>query len=504
MHGVMRQRFTVYSLAAVASILLSIWAAAKTSVINPDAICYLYSAAAMEKGLTIATHLCEQSKWPFYSILIFGLSKLTSLSFTSAAFCLNGFFSLISVLTFIAIVNQLTNHPRIIALSACVILLAHTFNGLRVEIIRDHGFWAFYLLSVFFILQVFKKNNSFCYALLWSISLSIATLFRIEGAVFLLLLPFILFFDTRQTILLRIKTFLQLYLLTVLATIALLLWIIFHPTQTLGRLPEIQFQLTHGITELLQAFRHTTNALENSVLNAYSARDANLITIGMLMCWYIFNVVSNVSFIYAILIIYAWWKKLANFTHEKQLIVWGYIVINILITGIFLIENGFLAARYLIALSFILMLWVPFALENLIQQWPKHKWPLLLAVLLIIIYGAGGIFDFGHSKKYIREGGDWLASHATVNQKIYSNDYQLLYYSNQLGDKIFSEGRQFQNLNSIANGKWQQYDYIALRVSQDELKKLPILREINLTPVAIFQNDRNDQVIIYKNRRVMR
>src|SRR5579872_2977120 len=492
MYGVMRQRFTLYFFAACFSIILSVWAAVKTSVINPDAICYLYSAAAMEKGLTIASHLCEQAKWPFYSILIFGLTKLIPVSFTTAAFCLDGFFSLISVLAFISIVNTLTNHTRIIALAAIVILLAHEFNGLRVDIIRDHGFWAFYLLSLFFILQFFKKNN-LCYALLWSISLIIATLFRIEGAVFLLLLPFVIFGT-------RIKAF----LLMLFGCIALFIWMILHPEQTFGRLSEVQFQLMHGISELFQAFRHIANALATHVLSAYSARDANWIAIGMLASWYVFSVMANVSLIYAVLIIYAWCKKLTRFSHETHLILWGYILINILITSIFLVDNLFLSARYLIALSLILMLWVPFALNNLIEQWQKHRrWPLLLAVLFIVIYGLGGIFDLGHSKKYIRESGDWLASHATSQQKIYSNDYQLLYYSKHFGDTIFSEGRKFQDLNSIANGKWQQYDYIALRVSQNELEKLSILREIKLTPVVVFQNDRNDQVRIYENRRVM-
>lgn len=497
MYGVIRQRYTLYFLAALFSIVLSIWAAAKTSVINPDAICYLYSAAAMEKGLNLASHLCEQSKWPFYSILIFGFTQLTHLSFTNAAFCLDGFFSLISVLTFIAIVSQFTHNTRIIALSACVILLAHTFNGLRADIIRDHGFWAFYLLSVFFMLR-YLKCTRLCYALLWSISLIIATLFRIEGAVFLLLLPFITFFDTRQTVFRSFQSFLELYTLTFLSCIALLLWIIFHPAETLGRLLEIPFQFTHGISELIQAFRHTASSLATYVLNGYSARDANFILVGMLASWYVLTVISTVSLIYAALIIYAFLKKLPPFSRDIRLVLWGYILINVLITAIFLIDNMFLSARYLMALSLILMCWVPFALDHFIQQWPKRKWPLFLSILLIAIYGLGGIFDFGHSKKYIRQGGDWLASHATASQKIYSNDFQLLYYSNHFGDTIFSESRKFQNINITANGTWQQYDFIALRVNKNELEKN------NVTPVAVFQNDRGDQVRIYENRRVMR
>ncbi len=101
MHGLTR----LYSIAALASIILSVWAAAKTAVINPDAICYLFSAEAVERGFSAASHLCDQAKWPFYSILIYGLAKLTHFSITASAWFLDGFFSLISVVTFIAIVN---------------------------------------------------------------------------------------------------------------------------------------------------------------------------------------------------------------------------------------------------------------------------------------------------------------------------------------------------------------------------------------------------------------
>src|SRR6185312_11171405 len=206
----------IYGFAVLFSILLSGWAAIKTSVINPDAICYLYSAAAMSKGLVVATHLCAQAKWPFYSMLIFGLSRITDFSYLVAAYLLDGFFSLISVVTFIAIVSQLTLRTRVVALSAVVILLAHEFNSLRVEIVRDHGFWAFYLLSLFFLLQYFnaanitrrqKTRNQWCYALLWSVSLVIAALFRIEGVVFLLLLPLLVFFEKKTKITTRLGHF---------------------------------------------------------------------------------------------------------------------------------------------------------------------------------------------------------------------------------------------------------------------------------------------------------
>lgn len=156
MYGVMQQRFVLFTFVTFISVILSIWAAIKTSVINPDAICYLQSAAEIEKGFSSAIHLCEQAKWPFYSALIFSVTKLAHVSYLASAFSLNGLFSLLTVIAFIMIVNALSKSMRVLWLASVVILLAHEFNSIRTDIARDHGFWAFYLFSLFFSFAIFK------------------------------------------------------------------------------------------------------------------------------------------------------------------------------------------------------------------------------------------------------------------------------------------------------------------------------------------------------------
>lgn len=505
MHGVMRKDFAPYFIAAVLSVILSCFVAVKTSIINPDAICYLQSAAAMERGFAVAAHLCEQAKWPFYSALIFGLTKLTHLTYLSTAYLLNGFFSLLSVLTFIAIVHTLTKSKRIIWLAAAVILLAHGFNTIRVEIVRDHGFWVFYLISLWLFVCYFqlwnlntriKQRNV---SLLWGISLIIASLFRIEGVLFLILLPFTVFFKMNQTFIHRVKAFLQLNYATLFVLVILIIWIVTHPVHQLGRLTEVQFQLLHGFNQFINSIQTTSAALKAHVLNGFSAHDVNTIMLSMWVGYYVANVISSVSIIYAILIGYAWLQKLSGFKSDERLAIWAYIIVNVIVTAIFLAENMFLSKRYLIALSLVLMLWVPFALNTLILHWRVRKWPLLLATLVIIIYAVGGIFDFGYSKKYIRDAGDWLAYHTPNNSKIYSNDYQLLYYSQRMGNEIFTLGHAFENLKLVQHGAWQYYDFLAVQVLKNASPDaIALLQEIHLSPIKVFQNERGDQVLIYQ------
>src|SRR5688572_13216357 len=83
----------VYSTAAIVSLLLSLWLASQQHVINSDAICYLQSAEAWQKqGLHAALALCDQSRWPFYAILIAGLSHIAAITYEQSAFCLNSLF----------------------------------------------------------------------------------------------------------------------------------------------------------------------------------------------------------------------------------------------------------------------------------------------------------------------------------------------------------------------------------------------------------------------------
>lgn len=482
-----QQRAAIYPVAIFFSLIFSLWSYFKTAVINPDAICYLQSAETMKSGLNAAMHLCDQAKWPLFSGLIYFLSQLTHLSSLQAAYLLDGFLSCISVVTFIAILQTLKSPTRILWLAALVILCAHEFNSLRADVIRDHGYWAFYLVSIFLLLK-FIQDPRWRTALAWSISLIVATLFRIEGLIFLVLLPCVALFNFDN----KIRSFLKLNSLLLLLCILLAILLLQHSASQLGRVDEVKFQLLNGLHLVANNFDLKAQALAQHVLSVYSAGDAKLILILLLLSWYVFSVAANLSFIYAILVVYAWCKKILVAPKQQHHVLCAYVLINVLITFIFMLENMFLSKRYLLALSLTLMLWVPFALDELIRQWQQRKWPLVLALIFILVSGVGGIVNFGYSKNYIREAGDWLAINVPQKASLYSNDYQLMYYSKHFGNTIFAKAIEFQN--PVSQKNWHNYDYVALRIN----KNAKMQNEIQATPVQIFKNKRGDQVSIYQ------
>jgi hypothetical protein len=322
----------------------------------------------------------------------------------------------------------------------------------------------------------------------------------VEGAIFLLCLPVIVWFRFEKKMSQRFFEFLQLNAVSLLAGLALMCWFSFfaYDPAKLTRLSEVQFQLLHGISRIVERFHLSTAALAQHVLSPYAAKDSGMILGLLLAVWYFISVVANVSLIYAALIGYAIQQRLLPLSRNARLILLGYIFLNVLVTLGFLIDHMFLSKRYLVALSLILMLWVPFALERLASQWPQRKWLVSTVGTLVVLYALGGIFQFGYSKAYISQAGGWLAENVSGDANIYSNDELVMYYSKHFGNTIFEKVKNFTETDIAATGQWKQYDYLALRLNKHDVKQMAKTQEMNLSLLQEFSNKRGDKVIIYK------
>ena len=232
------------------------------------------------------------------------------LSYGLSAHLLDGLLSLLSVLVFIRIVEVLGGCQRILWLAALVILFDHQFNVLRDNIIRDHGFWAFYLLSVYCLLLWYRQPK-WTTALLWNVSLVMATLFRIEGAIFLLAMPFVAFCQMRQPLLARLNYFFMLNLLLILVLAVFGISQLFHPDQTihhLGRINEVLHQLQNGTA--ISSMFYATGCTDCKYLGNHLDASAIVILYG----WqYLYNVLLTLGWAYAVLFLFRENTKAKNF-----------------------------------------------------------------------------------------------------------------------------------------------------------------------------------------------
>jgi hypothetical protein len=513
-----RQGSQLYLFALFSSVLISLVVAYHNEIINPDGICYLLSAQTItSSSLKEGMHFCPQAQWPLYSSLISGLVQISHFSYSVSAQLLNAVFSAISVMTFILIAKELGGSRRVLWLAALVILLDHQFNVLRDNITRDHGFWAFYLISIYCLLRYFREHK-WTMAFAWNLSLLVATLFRIEGAVFLLVLPWMSWFNTKQALRLRAKSFFILNAPLLAICVLLALAQLSYPgqiSQHLGRVNEVINQAQNGWSILAEQYQASKNALIQHVLPPDSVSDASSIMLMVLISWYFYNVLLALSCAYAALLIYAWFNRARIFSLGSSPVLWGYVAVNFILTLAFLAEHLFISKRYLVAFTLVLALWLPFALNDLIDKWQslRHRLFLIVVTAGLSLSAISGIVEFGYPKFYIRTAGNWIAENVPANASLYVNDFQLMYYTQHFGMQLFEilpsylqAKRNMAEGQSMAQSQWEQYDYLALRVnsnhvssSKDNSDMLGALQKIKgMTVIQVFNNKRGDRVLVYK------
>src|SRR5207248_3334933 len=111
----------------------------------------------------------------------------------------------------------------------------------------------------------------------------------------------------------------------------------------MGRLADIGTQIKDAISLIIERYQITTTALRQHVLTTDAAPHAGLLLFLMLMVWYVLCMLTNLSMGYVLLTLYAWWNKVTKFTSAAYIVLFGYIVINLGITLVFLFEHLFLS-----------------------------------------------------------------------------------------------------------------------------------------------------------------
>ena len=489
----------LYLTAITCSLLLAWDGFLRASVINPDGICYLQSAATLGRlGIHAAMQVCGQAKLPFYPWLIHLFSLGGNIAYENAAYLLDGLLSLVTVVTFIYLCQLLRGDFLVQCFGAAAILLLHEFNSVREYVIRDHGYWAFYLVSLGLLIHYLRRPRLRT-ALGFSGALLIATLFRVEGVFFLLLAPFCVWLLS-STPRARLKGFLQLHAVTffILITAGVYLEATQQAWQDLSRFNELLFQLKNGVQVLATTFNHKSAALAHAILNDYSARDATLLLGLLLLAWYVWSVLANLSLVYVALAWFAHANAALNLDPAAKLAIRAYVIINVIITAPFLVEYLFLSKRYLIALSLLLLLWVPFGCAVLWRERQRRWLVTSVAFIAVIATALGGIIDFGYSKRYARDAGLWLADHAPAAASIYSNDLQVMFYSRHFGNEIFSKAQAYAALPLAAVVTMPQFDYVALHVNPRDTSALrQLAAQHGYTRGATFANRRGDAILIY-------
>ncbi|GEM_PF-3155400 len=502
---------------------------------NGDAAVYFRSSIAYsEGGISAAIYYYA---WPFFSIVLHYVSRLTSLSLLNSGLLINTVLCALLVWGFITIIKELGGNYQTQLIAAVVILLYPYINHFRDNILRDMGYWTFYILAFLYLLR-FSAAHRWRYAILWNIAIALATLFRIEGILFAAFAPLFILFKPTLRLPARIGNCLKIYMIPIAIVIAGLITLYSIGTLDFlqgSRVSELLKQIQGGGSKILSALELASTQASTYVLDFYSRHNGLVFVLGGLLGILCNQIVVNLGPVYAILTLHGFLGRRTAFTWDGKAIIVSFATINLLLFAWFMTQHLFISKRYTTAFSLLLLLFVVYSISGIIENYQRKrsmgKGALMLLLILALCYNfIGSLGHFGTNKTYLVEAGQWLKAHSSSKHPIYSNSAQILLYAGRTGNKAWDIDTNKINLtdpeflgnpekietNIVINkhlfrGQTEKminvllksstpYDYIVLELSRHRSNKIAdeLEEKLDVERMKVFSNKKGDRVYIYK------
>jgi 4-amino-4-deoxy-L-arabinose transferase-like glycosyltransferase len=419
------------------SVCLSFWCYTWDKVINTDGILYVNVANKISAGDWQGA--MSIFNWPFYSWLISLVSRV-GLDPELAAHYLNALFFLTIVVAFISIVKCLGANRDVVVAAALLILLYPSLNEYRSYVIRDHGFLAGYLLALLSFLK-YCETKSWFWAVAWGAAMTVASLFRVEGAFFLCLVPYVLFLSRNGNWRHRVAWFLKAHVVFISATLGLLGWW-FLAVGSVGNslLRRSQIVALWGyirvlVSTLVEKLPEKAQAV-SSMLHEDASAYAMSVVVAAVLMMVCTETLKTVGPFFGILAGHGIGLEEFPQSKEKKRALLAFVTLNIgYLLAVTLLKFN-LTGRSALTLAVTLILWMPSSLLWLHESWTakrglplKKNWVFPTVCLGFLWFAAGGLISIGPSKDYLREAGLWIQGHATEAEVVFCNDTTVLYYA---------------------------------------------------------------------------
>jgi hypothetical protein len=499
---VFKPSVTLYSCATLFSLVLGMIAIFHEGVINPDGILYVRVAQIwLEQGMQAAV---QQYSWPFYGILIGATSRIFFLSPEIAAYFLNLVFQILITVYFIRIIGVLGGSHRAKWFALFVILFFPHLLDYRAFIIRDLGYWAGYLAGLFYLLSYCRSFSwkTACFAVL---ALGFSSLFRVEGILFLLLMPFAFMIIPR----LHAKQRLQAFACFSSVTLILVLFSLLCVTLAIGHIQQLLTQW-HFLFQGVDIWRHSIAAkidgFANQVLDEQSRRSASYIVISGLLGYFFIKLVKVINPLYLLLTSFGWYRGVMPASRSQLGLLAYFFLVNMLVMIYFVGIFFFLSGRYLLPMVMIAIVWVPFTLDYLylrIFAYQRYgikraqKFLFIGLMVLMSFIGLHNYMQFGERKRYLYDAGEWFTEHLKDNESIITNSAPILFYAK--GSQADWQHEYKKDLRLLLSSNLQSFDYVALRLNKHSYEQLSVIARIfsDRKPVAVFENGNKEKVLIY-------
>ncbi len=488
--------------AIMASALLTAWLLYLDNVINDDSVLYLKSAEAFARGDWEAA--VEIYSWPFYSILIAATHWATGLDVDIAAYLLDGALYAVLVWAYLGIVRVCGADRRTLWFAALFILVLPALNDYRTFIVRDVGFWAFYLLGLWALLK-FQARPTMASALAWGAAMLLAALFRIEGVVFLFVLPLVVLWRPPTGYLRALARFACLQLVLVAGIVAIAFWFAVEgPRAFSGRLLEPLLWAHMFGDQLTGGLLAKAAALREHVL-VYHSRNFALSGVLTILAYILLSYIAkSLGLLGWLSIGYGLRHRALPIPSAPRRTLAMAVALNVVVLVIFLVPQFFLTGRYVMPLTLTLAAWVPFGLSAMYRHWRDRRsrvgrWLLPIAVLLLVVMAVDSLWSFGASKDHLKDAGLWLRANTPATARIYSDNTVVGFYARKSGDEWKRSQPPLPDV--LQPEALSRYDYVIVTVKRHDEMPHPLTAA---HAVREFHNRKNDRVVIFDAEEIAR
>jgi hypothetical protein len=450
--------------------------------INNDSVLYfevarLFAAGEWKDGFSLYN-------WPLYPALLALLHKLTSVSIQHAAQVLNVIFFAITTYSFVTLIRLAGGNKATLICGSLLLLSSSYIAGdVLPMLLRDQGFWAFYLTSLVFFIR-FYRDGKLSDALLWQSCAMLAVLFRIEAVTFLVLLPFAIISNPailKRTAILRT---LQASVFTLSAIAAILIVLVVIPTITLadfGRIQEIAKIFTTAYLQITDGLHQKSLIMGKSVLGPY-LDDYGMMGVVLTLIGIAIYKIAGTAGWGTIVLLGATTKIKPDSLDRDALRVFCWVGALALLNASMIILSTFvLSSRYVIALAFILMILASFNFATLFKHaWGRQdavkKWLLAILVLVLVLSCIKNLLPNGAEHNYQQNAAKWLNAHSTKDSVVFIDNPRLRYYA----AKPYA-GRGMDEwqlvLQAIQDHSINGYDFLLISLDEDYPQREKYLTE---------------------------
>ncbi len=499
--GVLREHAVTLACAALASVLLSLWAFAVDDVINRDGIAYIEAAERLWQG--VGARSAALTDAPAYPALIALVHGLTGSSYVRAAHLIGAVIDTLVVTAFLVLTARTGAPRRVMPAAAAVIVLFAGTNAQRAGVSPDAVFCLFYLLALIYLLKLLRDGQrNRRHGLLAAVCMLAASLFGIEGLILLtvtaaVLTPYL--YRGRRRAAVAVLAFAA----GGAGVVIVAGWWAF--ASAAGEAGGGPFAAAAtGLEHIRSAVAARVDLVQTHLLGRDAGDYAYAALLFAALTVVAAELLARLSLVPVLVLSYAAHRRVP---FADPAVTRGWLGLVAVLGGLSLLSSLLTLlppSRFSQALALTVLVPVSFALVRLYEDLRRRSarpllaiigLPLLLAGL--VVGGISALYSHG-SERYLKEAGEFLARTLPPAARIYTDDALIAFYSDR-GVEAHDYVEDPKRLIHVIYDAWHGNDYVAFNVRAGSAGRRELIKGyLHLEPTREFSNERGDYVMIYR------